>query len=479
MTEGIEDRIRSVGRFEIVYLHCIDLYAILDRDSKRKMHDWRANGQVAGRLSEIFSYPEISAGTFYLTEQVVDTARSRMKYTVEHFEKSVASPMFYERALPFLFVEREGQKLSDTSEAVRLGRSFSLHEICSTDHICKVSYKDCELRLFRDGVLSVRLTFSGEDVPIEHFIELVLELKKLTRTAMLDKVRLIAQDFNRASHPFNGAGLRLIDPQELFEQSLTFRQFSSDHTLTLIESMKDGDGSHIPANELETQPGLLGILRQTQRAIGYKKQMLDVIGQYNQGYKSDEIYVTLRSTTLIVLPKHWNPSDYLSLYMNDLTLLIEYYVSKITYLDILALAIENTELLNEPIENIRVTRDLVSQIVSLRRILLLTEENLDVDLIVNHYFTRGVLLQLIEQRGIANKLDSIRKRINNMDRILDLIANSSFSQIGIGSGLLQVKIAIIALIATLLISVATLTLTLLQFKNSMGIAPPDAIAPTK
>lgn len=472
MPEVMEDRIRSIGKFEIVYLHSIDLFAILDGESKRRLHNWRANGQVADYLSEVFSSPEITAGTFSLSNQIVDTARSRMKYSVEHFEKSVASPMFYERALPFLFGEREGQKLSDTAEAVRLGRKFQLHEICETEDSCGISYKDCELRIFRDGVLSLRMTFAGENLPIEQFIQLVLALKKLTKTAMLDKVRLIAQDFNREDHEFHATGLRLIDQQSLFEQSLAFRQFSSAHGLIVIESMKDATGTDIPASELETQPGLLGVLRQTQRAIGYKSQMIDGIAQYNQGYKSDEIYITLRSTTLIMLPKHWNPNDYLSLYMNDLTLLIEYYVSKITYLDILALAIENTELLNEPIENIKLTQDLISQIVSLRRILLSTEENLDVDLIVNHYFTRGVLLQLIEQRGIANKLDSIRKRINNMDRILNLIANSSLSHMSVGAGQRQVRVAIIALIAALLLSITNIIVAVMQLLHSSGSLPP-------
>jgi hypothetical protein len=461
MTAEISDRIRGVGPFEALFIHCIDLYALLDSASKSTVRELRASDSVSARLSGVFSQAGVSAGTFHLAKYVQDSVQNRVKFSVETFEKSVPTSMFYEK-VPFLFEEREGQKLSDTTDAIRLGRTFDVKEIFSSTDSVPICYEDCELRIFRDGILSIRFKFSGKAVPIDAFIQLIIELKKLTRTAMLDKTKLIIKEFGDPRHPFTKTGLRFLDSQEIFAQSVYLRHFSSDHAVIVMESMLDSDGSSIPVSELESQPGLLGVLRQTHRAIGYKRSLLDDIARYNQGYKSDEIYITLRGTTLIVLPNHWQPHNYLSFYIEDLLLFIEYYVSKITYLDTLALAIEKTEILNEPIENIKVTRDLVNQIISLRRILLLTEENLDVDLLVNHYFTRGVLLQLIEQRGIANKLESIRKRINNMDRILDLIANSSFSQMGVGSGLLQVRIAAMALIATLLFSLLALIFSLIQ-----------------
>ena len=460
MSNLIQDRTQSVGKFKLLLFRCIDLYPLLDNVSKEKVQNWRAHAAVYENLSKVLSQLEASAGTFYLTKQRQEPVHSRMKLSMERFAKSIFTPTFLEKAVPLLFEEREGQKLSDTAYNVRLGRKTSIEDIIPCKSPVDILYDNCELRIFSEGILSIRFQFSGEDVLIDDLISLAIELRQLTHNALSDKVRAIVTDWSNSSHPFSKLGIQFLDPQELFERSILVRRFSSGHAIILLESMKDDEGARIPIADLESQPGLLGVLRQTHRAISYKEQMLNLLKEYNLGYKSDEIYMTLRGTTLIVLPKHWDPHTYLSRYIDDLALFIEYYVSKITYLDILALIIEDVEL-NEPLDTTKVTSKLVNQIISLRKILILTDESLDVDLLVDHYFTRGVLIQLIEQRGIWNKLDSIKKRISNIDNILELIAQYNLSYMGLASSLRQVKIAIWALLATLVFSIISVILSLM------------------
>jgi hypothetical protein len=81
---------------------------------------------------------------------------------------------------------------------------------------------------------------------------------------------------------------------------------------------------------------------------------------------------------------------------------------------------------------------------------------------VNHYFTRGVVLQLLEQRGVLNKFNAIRARVANLGQILELMTDYTTAGLSLGASVRQIRVALWALVATLIFSVASLAVAIIS-----------------
>jgi hypothetical protein len=92
--------------------------------------------------------------------------------------------------------------------------------------------------------------------------------------------------------------------------------------------------------------------------------------------------------------------------------------------------------------------------------LLWVEECLDVDFAVNHYFTRSFLMVILDQRGLANKLDSVKRRAGALDEALELLTTASLSKLGVNFSYRQVVVGVSALLATVVFSAASLVISL-------------------
>ncbi len=448
-----------IGKFKFVLIHSIDLYAFLDTESKKEfMVSWRTNNNSLTVFKEYFDNSTQGLGSFNLTVDKFDISHNRRKISLEHYDKSILTQIFYKKGIPLLFEEKDGSKLSSLYDFIKLGKNIQISELLNIKSKITIRYDECELRVFNEGIFSFRFEFSGENMPIETFISLSNRLKQLTKEATFDKLKLILDDL---SHKAKFSALK-IKSHLSQDSNILFYQFCASQTLLFTDSLKSTDLTVIPITQLESEPNFFGLVRHTIKASEYKLKIIESLSSSIHGYKNDEIYVNIRSVTVIVLPNHWNPDDYLSVYLSDLTLLIEYYISKISYLDGLSHSIDELEVDESLPDDALTSKYLVEKIIRLRKILLKIEEGVDVDLVINHYFTRNFILQLIEQRGVYNKLDAIKRKTNNLDKIYDLLNQSSTANIGISLESGQLKFAIWGFFAATILSLISLILTLLQ-----------------
>lgn len=448
-----------IGKFKFVLIHSIDLYAFLDVESKKEyMVSWRTNNNSLTVLKNYFENSTQGLGSYSLTVDKFDISQNRRKISLEQFDKSILTQIFYKKGIPLLFEENEGSKLSSLYDFIKLGKNVSVSELLSIKDNIAIRFDESQLRVFNEGIFSFRLVFSGENMPIETFIALSNRLKQLTKEASFDKLKLILEDLNQKAK-FSTLKIKSHLSQD---SNILFYQFCASHTLLFTDSLKSANLSVVPISQLEYEPNFFGLVRHTTKASEYKPKIIESLSSSIHGYKNDEIYINFRSVTVIVLPNHWNPKDYLSVYLSDLTLLIEYYISKISYLDGLSHSIDELEVDESLPDDATSSKILVEKIIRLRKILLKIEEGVDVDLVINHYFTRNFILQLIEQRGVYNKLDAIKRKTNNLDKIYDLLNQSSTANIGISLESGQLKFAIWGFFAATILSLISLILTLVN-----------------
>jgi hypothetical protein len=451
----------EVRRFELTIIQAIDLYSLLDAESQRLLLELRARDQFLTHLADVVR-PGQHLGSYICADSQYEQASQRQLRSVAQFDKSIFTLAFLERWVPVLLHEPEGQQLCDPVQDIRLGRRITarLHTGLSEKSI---TYVSSELRIFREGLISFRFRFYGDGVGVENMTDVISELRTHARTAASEKLVGILRDL-AALCPNPDRLLLRSATQDARSIADTVARFARHHTVLLIEGLQTTDGRPVQTPDLLRGPALIGLLRQTRQAVRYKQELVDGLRKMNVGYKQDEIYITFRGTTVIVLPDHWEPESYLSVYPRELQLIIEYLTAKISYLDVLTYGFEEIEAYSPP-ELHGETRDLVARVLLLRRVLSLLQESLDVDMLINHYFTRAVVVQFLEQRGATNKLNAVKSRISNLSESLSLIAEFDVTGQSLASSLRQVRVAIWALGVTLMLSLATLVVSILALRN--------------
>lgn len=449
-------RIAKTADFRIVVIHALDLASAVSPVLAREVLLTRAQRnpvlpKVTDDSARLWDH-----GVATYTESTQDLAGGVNRYHLSYnrFNKTVLTPAFVERVRPEVYAEPLGTPITTINSHIRVGESGRLSQLIpSGSSDLDIVMRRSLLSIYDDGVAVCTSEFTGTEYPIAEFVRLIAGLPALTLAAAAEKLGAVL----KASDKTLLSGVSEVTKLEGGLSSL-LQRFGSSHIIVVSQALRDSDSQPLTHEQIRSDPGLVAVLRRTLAAERYRDQEVKAISEHCLGYKSDELYATLRGTTLVVSPGHWEPDDFLALYIDDLVGLVTYVVSRISFVDFLAHHTHQSAILNARGD---LSRDeLVEEILLLRRLLLVVDESLASDVWINHYFTRSLIEQLQEQRGLQNKLGALRRRVESLDGILAVMAQRELTGESLKAAVGQLRVAVIAVVVTVVLSVVSLLVAL-------------------
>jgi hypothetical protein len=389
-----------------------------------------------------------------MREQNTAAIRNRRGYL--EYNKTVLSPAFLSQVKSEVYFEAQDSQFSTATPHVRVGSHFAPSQLvggATASTANQLTLRQSAFTIYQDAIAVISFEFTADDMEINEFISLIARLSRVSQEAAAEKLAsVLSLSANQISHLASSmsdfAQEALADPAGLL------RSYGCMHLFAAAESLLDDDGRRMGFEDLVEDPAALtGILRCTAVASDYRSEELSEIADLCMGYKNDELYATLRGTSFALVPGHWDSRNFLSLYIEDLCCLVNYIVSRATLLEF---TVHQTYLpQSEDLPPNAPANKLVEDILLLRRLLLLIDGSLDADLWINHYFTRELILQLEHQRGLPNKVAALKRRIDGLDGVLNVIAQSNLANRTMAATLNQLRVAVVALVISAVLAAAS------------------------
>jgi hypothetical protein len=456
-----------VKQFRIVEIHAVDLAAAMTPPVARAVQLQRAErAPVVPRVTDTVQmlWPD-GIGPYKEPAQISlqNAQRNRKAYT--EFNKSILTPAFLSYVTPEVYFEPPGAPLSSDMPHLEVGGTCDVEQLVggTGNAAARVQLRRSSFIIYDDAVATINFEFVGESMPAERFIELLACLPRITQVAASEKLASVLD-----------AGAEKISPlapsrddfsaEALSDSSDILRRYGCSHLLVVARSLCRLDGSPLSHDDIRSNSVLTGILRRSSAAASYRKEEIAGFSELCLGYKSDELYATLRGTTLAVVPGHWDPSNFLTLYIEDVLTLMNFFISRTSLLDFTT---HQTHSHADGRFSPETPPDkLVADTLLLRRLLLTLEESLDIDIWVNHYFTRELFMQLQHQRGIPNKLAALRRRIDSLDGILSVTAQSRVAGQSLETAVRQLRIMVWTLVVTAILSMLSVLLGIIAVMSA-------------
>lgn len=450
-------QIQRTGDFRIFVMHSLDLASAVSPEAARRVLLTRAHREpvlkpIADESNLLWSH-----GVASYTEATQDVAAviRRQHLAYEKFNKTVLTPAFVEQVRPEVYSEPLGAALSTGISHIRVGEVGRLAQLIATgNRDLSITLRRSVLTMYDDGVAVCVIEFAGTGYPLSDFVSLVAALPAITQSAAAEKLSAVVEASGESLLP----GMIQSLAQQDGGISGLLRRFGASHITVILQALCDNSGQALSHEDIRTDPGLVAVLRRTLASERYRPQEVSEISGHCLGYKSDELYATLRATTLLVTPGHWEPDDFLSLYVDDLLSLVSFVVSRISLVDFLSHHTHQTGILNA--RGDLSPNELVEEILLLRRLLLAVDESLASDVWINHYFTRSIIEQLQQERGLPNKLSALRRRVESLDGILAVMAQRELAGESLKAAVGQLRVAVIAVVITVVLSITSLVISL-------------------
>ncbi len=459
--------IATVGPFRLIAFQAIDIASAMSETASRRVQQERARmgsvlPKVADRNQLLFP---AGVGPFTDVSHDQNPAELRNRAAYTQFNKTVLSPAFLTQVVPEIYLQPNSSALGSATPRVRVGESCALHELIggAPANATPVTFRECSLSIYDDGTWVLGFEFTGDGMAIDSLAKFTAAIPRLTQIAAGEKLSAVLRANATDISPLAESADDFV-PDLINDPTSILRRYGCAHVLIVTESMRTADGAKSTHEEIASDPALAAVLRRTNSANDYREQELKELRNMCLGYKSDELYATVRGTTLVVAPGHWDPTNFLSMYIEDLITLFSFTVSRVSLIDFTTHQTQSTNV--RDVEPGIPPETLVDDILLLRRLLLVIDESLNIDLWVNHYFTRLVLIQLQQQRGLSNKLSALRKRIDSLDGILNVAAQSRLAGKSLAATIGQLRIAIIALVITGILSCASIVISLVSYLAS-------------
>jgi len=424
----------KINRLEIYFLYAIDLGYLLIKGKKGResLQLLRATGAIRSRLVEIFNGTKAEAGPFQ-NPKIEDIIQDRADQIKTHRGKNIWSDLFFENQIPIRFERIE--KFSDCWVK-------DINE--QIDLPSWIRFEKCEFRIFKEGVLVVSYKFSRNETNLDNLtlpVEKVIGDLKVLETITFDSFRIriiksIVRTWTSESHLFQQIlKLSLRDPKTLDN---TLLRSTVKHSCILLENL---NGLHNKTSETfdsesldeATQRLLLGILNRTNWYTKYSKRYITETFMKNVGYRKDEIYLTDKNSTLILLEEYWKSGNPIRWYMEDLILAIQLQIAKQAYLEFFLRYMQSNSYSQKILGDlssddagkssddvVKSSDDAVKLVLQARNILILLQESTDINSLIIHGFTRKFLEKLVIELKMENYLTLIKSRIANIDDAVQL-----------------------------------------------------------
>ena len=430
----MRDKITLVKRFKIYFLYAIDLGYLLQKKSREKLQELRAIGGVQGKIEEIFAKKRAQAWIFTDPNTEERRIQQRARQAEKKGGKNIWSDLFFIKQVPirFKFITEFTQLLS------------SSHSDGWQD---RIKFKRCVFRIFKEGILVFSFEFEQGDkqlnLDIDSMIEILAKLEDVTFESFTYIVGEIVNDWSNGMHPFQNLGLSLRASVNLSE---TISKSSIKHSCIFLEGLSSISEEQEDFSE-SIKRSLLGILNKTSWYKKYSNKYLDEAFEKNVGYRKDEIYLTDKNATLVLLKDYWEDENPLRFYMDDLILAIQMQVAKQAYLNFFLQYIQSNSYSQRALED-PASEDAVKLVLQSRNILTLLQESTDIDSLIVHGFTRKFLERLVDELKIGKYLTLIRSRIDNISDAIQLKSAYETSKQSITLDKMGIKLAVVGFILT-------------------------------
>ena len=265
-----------------------------------------------------------------------------------------------------------------------------------------------------------------------------------------------------------GLPQRYMKESELTESHL--RQRTQLHNLILVDSFlcrSEGETLDeeypgwvaLPPNEAMNDVSFAGLLNTSPWFTKYRERYLEALISKDLGYRNDEIYLTDRKSTLICNLGFWDPEDSLSLYREDVLLIVEYWIARMSQAQSILVFLQSDE---QARSITTIERSKALQVIDqARAILSRLQEATTPTRLLNHGFSERFAARVAVEVGMPDLLDFVHRLIADMASGLDLRSTvtaqevTSRAALRVNWGTLAVSAA--ALAASITALVVTLT----------------------
>lgn len=197
------------------------------------------------------------------------------------------------------------------------------------------------------------------------------------------------------------------------------------HRTLFVESFQCASGRHCDAHRVRDNPAVAGLMNLATWYDTYHQEYRERLANKEFGYRSNELYLVDRDTTLCVQDGFWKPDDPLRIYMGNVLQAIEYHVGlqallrgQLQYARKLYSTSTTDESSMSAVEGVRRSRAILSG----------AYESLNYSVLVLHGFTRRLLRGLDEESEISAILQDVERRVENVSDAVSLQASVSTSQ---------------------------------------------------
>lgn len=197
------------------------------------------------------------------------------------------------------------------------------------------------------------------------------------------------------------------------------------HRSLFVESFQCPSQRFCDAHRVRDNPAVAGLMNLATWYDTYHDQYRERLASKEFGYRSNELYLVDRDTTLCVQEGFWKAEDPLHLYMGNVLQAMEYHVAlqallrgQLQYARKLYSTSTSSESILSSVEGVRRSRAILSG----------AYESLNYSVLVLHGFTRRLLRGLDEESEIAGILEDVERRVENVSDAVSLQASVTTSQ---------------------------------------------------
>lgn len=442
----------QIKRYQSSVIFTLDIAHLLSLDLKVRgqLQERRATEEFSRKLRKCFS--DNTAG---LKNWVDERHRisSRMEEADRKGGKKVWTQRFLDRHSSLVLLDGESLLLPDGP----VGQGMPMTQAngrFSTARLTAVTY-----RLAREGVLVATYTadFSGQTHDIHDVIKSLAGFRAASYQTFQTFISDYFKNDTRRRLIAESTGLAMRDPADISDDQL--RGITLFHSFVLVEGFAPTSSApnSITIDNVARSRELAGILNEATWFESYAAQYCQEVGDKQIGYRSDEIYVTDRRTTVVVSERFWTEDDPLVYYRSDLLQVIEHHLTR------LALMTQLSEFFGDSSELRPLTvepADALPLVLAGRDNVTLLHDSLNYGLLVRHGFTRHFAKQLREEMGFPESLALIEKRVSDLSEAISLKSSvtsaKAATQLATRNNRLQatsLAIATLAILVSVLLSI--------------------------
>jgi hypothetical protein len=291
----------------------------------------------------------------------------------------------------------------------RIARHNSLRPV--RQDLTSWTFEDSRSQLSRDGVI---INTTGFELSMSAPIEEVVQQLSHLRRAAYENFKMQTRDLLARGKQFTKA----FGDLKVNLRGDIKREDVRAHQVLFVREVLDGELSRVEPRKLSRSKEMAGLLNRASWYEKYHASYLSQLATKEIGYRSDEIYLTDRDATLIVLDGFWRDGDPLRHYMGDLLLGIEFHLGKQAFLHGQLEYSKGLYSVGADWAN----GGSVSSVLRSRAILSSIYESLNFSVLISHGFTRRFINGVRSESELDNALADVERRISNLSLAVELRA---------------------------------------------------------